>query len=96
LIFTPYSFFHSILSSTDNMASSSDNTTADQHPTTDQHRSADQYPLAQGLLDAVRLNTLHFLWKKEFPWVVHPSISETLEGVNDKDLRIADVGCGTG
>ncbi|SMR63239.1 unnamed protein product [Zymoseptoria tritici ST99CH_3D1] len=50
------------------------------------------YPLAQGIIDSVRLNAVHFLWKKEFPWIVHPSIDLK----NVKDLRIADVGCGTG
>lgn len=52
----------------------------------------DTYPLARGVIDSVRLNLCHFIWKKLFPWVVHPSIS--LEG--RPDLRIADVGCGTG
>jgi SAM-dependent methyltransferase len=52
----------------------------------------DTYPLARGVIDSVRLNLCHFIWKKSFPWVVHPSIS--LEG--RPDLRIADVGCGTG
>ncbi|SMR59405.1 unnamed protein product [Zymoseptoria tritici ST99CH_1E4] len=28
------------------------------------------YPLAQGIIDSVRLNAVHFLWKKEFPWVL--------------------------
>ena len=52
----------------------------------------DTYPLARGVIDSVRLNLCHFIWKKSFPWVVHPSVS--LDG--RKDLRIADVGCGTG
>lgn len=52
----------------------------------------DTYPLARGVIDSVRLNLCHFIWKKSFPWVVHPSVS--LEG--RLDLRIADVGCGTG
>ena len=50
------------------------------------------YPLARGIIDCVRLNLAHYIWKKEFPWVVHPSIE--LKG--RPDLRIADVGCGTG
>jgi hypothetical protein len=52
----------------------------------------DTYPLARGVIDSVRLNLCHFIWKKSFPWVVHPSVS--LE--ERPDLRIADVGCGTG
>jgi 2-polyprenyl-3-methyl-5-hydroxy-6-metoxy-1,4-benzoquinol methylase len=52
----------------------------------------DAYPLARGVIDSVRLNLCHFIWKKSFPWVVHPSVS--LEG--RENLRIADVGCGTG
>ena len=52
----------------------------------------DTYPLARGVIDSVRLNLCHFIWKKSFPWVVHPSVS--LEG--RQNLRIADVGCGTG
>jgi hypothetical protein len=52
----------------------------------------DTYPLARGVIDSVRLNLCHFIWKKSFPWVVHPSVS--LEGRSN--LRIADVGCGTG
>ena len=52
----------------------------------------DTYPLARGVIDSVRLNLCHFIWKKSFPWVVHPSVS-----LEDRpDLRIADVGCGTG
>lgn len=50
------------------------------------------YPLARGIIDSVRLNLAHFIWKKEFPWIAHPSIE--LQG--RADLRIADVGCGTG
>ena len=52
----------------------------------------DTYPLARGVIDSVRLNLCHFIWKKSFPWVVHPSVS--LEG--RPNLRIADIGCGTG
>ncbi|KAL1590557.1 hypothetical protein WHR41_00607 [Cladosporium halotolerans] len=52
----------------------------------------DTYPLARGVIDSVRLNVCHFIWKKYFPWVVHPSVK--LDG--RPNLRIADVGCGTG
>ncbi|KAF2225763.1 hypothetical protein BDZ85DRAFT_279423 [Elsinoe ampelina] len=54
--------------------------------------SSDDYPIPRGVIDSVRLNVGHLLWKKEFPWVVHPSVP--LKG--RENLRIADVGCGTG
>ncbi|CAD6580719.1 MAG: hypothetical protein ASARMPREDX12_000249 [Alectoria sarmentosa] len=53
--------------------------------------ASDGYALGRGYVEATRLQCQHYLWKETLGYLIHPSIP--LEG---KDLKIADVGTGTG
>lgn len=49
------------------------------------------YVFTRDFLDNNRINLMHTLWAKIFGYVVHPNIP-----TNRPDLRVADVGTGTG
>ncbi|KAK0507995.1 hypothetical protein JMJ35_009884 [Cladonia borealis] len=50
------------------------------------------YPLATGFRSVARLNLQHYLWKQQQGYLIHPAIS----CMQEKSLKIADVGTGTG
>ncbi|KAI0179709.1 UMTA methyltransferase family protein [Hypoxylon sp. FL1284] len=50
----------------------------------------DDYVFTRDILDNSRLNLMHKHWVKDFGYLLHPKIPT--EG---KNLRIADIGCGT-
>ncbi|KAK1143257.1 hypothetical protein N8T08_006957 [Aspergillus melleus] len=51
----------------------------------------DQYLLSRDYIDCSRLNLQHSLWTQMFGYLLHPDIDTT-----NRDLKIADVGTGTG
>ena len=59
--------------------------------------SIDTYALGRGYAAASRLNQLYYMWKETLGYDLHPSLGATLSAVGETDqIRIADVGCGTG
>ncbi|QKX55466.1 uncharacterized protein TRUGW13939_02559 [Talaromyces rugulosus] len=51
----------------------------------------EEYPLSRDYVDFNRLNLQHYIWKDMFGYSLHPKIPR-----NQKSLKIADVGTGTG
>ncbi|KAA8651683.1 hypothetical protein EYZ11_009283 [Aspergillus tanneri] len=51
----------------------------------------DQYLLSRDYVDVSRLNLQHALWTQMFGFLLHPDID-----IINKDLKIADIGTGTG
>ncbi|MCJ1431029.1 hypothetical protein MMC27_000379 [Xylographa pallens] len=52
---------------------------------------SDEYPLARGYRAASRLDLQHYIWKQSQGYLVHPNIP-----LDPEDLKIADIGTGTG
>ncbi|KAI0521231.1 UMTA methyltransferase family protein [Xylaria bambusicola] len=53
--------------------------------------SKDDYVLTRDIFDNTRLNLIHHLWTRSSGYVIHPAIP-----IKDTDLRVADIGAGTG
>lgn len=51
----------------------------------------DPYRLNRDVLASTRLNLQHYIWKEALGCILHPSIK-----LSGSDIRIADVGTGTG
>ncbi|MCJ1326899.1 hypothetical protein MMC10_003565 [Thelotrema lepadinum] len=51
----------------------------------------DEYRLGRGYISGLRLNFQHYCWKETLKYVLHPRVP-----LKNTDLKIADVGTGTG